>query len=75
MTELLLSAVRARADREPCRKELTRQQHSRIVKVAEDHALARAYHACFGELPSRTLRRQRASLQARGDSPSASDSR
>jgi AraC-like DNA-binding protein len=41
---------------------------------------SRAYKACFGELPSQTLRRQRGlprpnAAQAGGESPSASDSR
>lgn len=40
LIERLLAALRTRADREPLRQELTRQEQSRIVRLAEDHALA-----------------------------------
>lgn len=42
LVELLLAAWHTGADREPSRKELTRQERSRIVRIAEDHALAHA---------------------------------
>jgi AraC family ethanolamine operon transcriptional activator len=47
LVDLLLAALRTRADGEPCRKQLTRQQQSRILKIAEDRALALA-----GERPN-----------------------
>lgn len=40
LVETLLATLREAAGREPDRKELARQEQSRIVKIAEDHALA-----------------------------------
>jgi AraC family transcriptional regulator, ethanolamine operon transcriptional activator len=40
LVETLLSTLREAAGREPDRKELGQQERSRIVKIAEDHALA-----------------------------------
>jgi len=40
LVETLLATLRETAAREPDRKELARQEQSRIVKIAEDHALA-----------------------------------
>ncbi len=40
LVETLLATLREAAGREPDRKELAQQERSRIVKIAEDHALA-----------------------------------
>jgi len=40
LVETLLAALRETADRLPDRGELAKQEQSRIVKIAEDHALA-----------------------------------
>lgn len=40
LVETLLATLREAAGREPDRKELAQQEQSRIVKIAEDHALA-----------------------------------
>jgi len=39
LVETLLATLRESADREPDRKELAKQEQSRIVKIAEDYAL------------------------------------
>lgn len=41
LVETLLATLREAAGREPDRKELAQQEQSRIVRIAEDHALAR----------------------------------
>jgi AraC-like DNA-binding protein len=43
LLETLLASLRAADDFEPSRSDQTRQAYSRIVKIAEDHALS---HAC-----------------------------
>ncbi len=40
LVETLLATLREAAGREPDRRELARQEQSRIVRIAEDHALA-----------------------------------
>jgi AraC family transcriptional regulator, ethanolamine operon transcriptional activator len=40
LIETLLATLRETADREPGRGDLAKQEQSRIVKIAEDHALA-----------------------------------
>jgi transcriptional regulator GlxA family with amidase domain len=40
LVEALLAALRDAADRGPDRQELARQEQSRLVRIAEDHALA-----------------------------------
>ncbi len=47
LVETLLATLREAAGREPDRKELGQQERSRIVKIAEDHALAHVGERLF----------------------------